>query len=61
MVFVVCVEQLRQEKAELEVTLEKEQEHQVNKLMQRIEKLQAETTSKQGQLERVSNTADCMC
>ena len=35
------------------MTLEKEQEHQVNKLMQRIEKLQAETTSKQGQLERV--------
>jgi len=48
----VC--QLRQEKCELEETLEKEQEYQVNKLMRRIEKLQAEVVSKQATLEQVS-------
>jgi len=48
------VNQLRQEKCELEETLEKEQEYQVNKLMRRIEKLQAEVVSKQATLEQVS-------
>jgi len=38
----------------LEETLEKEQEYQVNKLMRRIEKLQAEVVSKQATLEQVS-------
>ena len=47
------VNQLRQEKCELEETLEKEQEYQVNKLMRRIEKLQAEVVSKQATLEQV--------
>jgi len=47
------VNQLRQEKCELEETLEKEQECQVNKLMRRIEKLQAEVVSKQATLEQV--------
>jgi len=52
---VLCVvDQLRQEKCELEETLEKEQEYQVNKLMRRIEKLQAEVVSKQVTLEQVS-------
>jgi len=50
----LCVNQLRQEKCELEETLEKEQEYQVNKLMRRIEKLQAEVVSKQATLEQVS-------
>lgn len=51
---VVCgVNQLRQEKCELEETLEKEQEYQVNKLMRRIEKLQAEVVSKQATLDQV--------
>jgi len=54
--FCVCAaDQLRQEKCELEETLEKEQEYQVNKLMRRIEKLQAEVVSKQATLEQVSN------
>ena len=39
--------QLRQEKVQLEHTLEQEQECLVNKLMRRIEKLETETTSKQ--------------
>ena len=47
--------QLRQEKCELEVTLEKEQEYQVNKLMRRIEKLQGEVVSKQATLEQVGS------
>jgi len=51
---VSCDHQLRQEKCELEETLEKEQEYQVNKLMRRIEKLQAEVVSKQATLEQVS-------
>jgi len=50
----MTVNQLRQEKCELEETLEKEQEYQVNKLMRRIEKLQAEVVSKQATLEQVS-------
>ena len=50
---VYVVDQLRQEKCELEETLEKEQEYQVNKLMRRIEKLQAEVVSKQATLDQV--------
>ena len=42
--------QLRQEKVQLEHTLEQEQECLVNKLMRRIEKLETETTSKQTRL-----------
>ena len=51
-----AADQLRQEKCELEETLEKEQEYQVNKLMRRIEKLQAEVVSKQATLEQVSSS-----
>ena len=43
--------QLRNEKAQLEHTLEQEQECLVNKLMRRIEKLESETTAKQTNLE----------
>ena len=43
--------QLRQEKVQLEHTLEQEQECLVNKLMRRIEKLESETTAKQTNLE----------
>lgn len=50
---VVSILQLRQEKVELEETLEKEQEYQVNKLMRKIEKLERETLSKQVTLEQV--------
>ena len=46
--------QLRQEKVELEQTLEKEQEYQVNKLMRKIERLEADTLSKQTTLEQVN-------
>lgn len=53
---IVFVLQLRQEKVELEETLEKEQEYQVNKLMKKIEKLEADTLSKQTLLEQVSST-----
>lgn len=45
---------LRQEKIELEETLEKEQEAQINKLMRKIEKLEADTYNKQQTLEQVS-------
>ena len=38
---------------ELEQTLEKEQEYQVNKLMRKIERLEADTLSKQTTLEQV--------
>lgn len=48
--------QLRQEKIELEETLEKEQEAQINKLMRKIEKLEADTYSKQQTLEQVSQS-----
>jgi len=44
---------LRQEKVELEQTLEKEQEYQVNRLMRKIERLESETVSKQNTLEQV--------
>lgn len=43
--------QLRQEKVQLEHTLEQEQECLVNKLMRRIEKLETETSTKQSNLE----------
>ncbi|KAG6451809.1 hypothetical protein O3G_MSEX007362 [Manduca sexta] len=44
---------LRQEKCRLEQTLEQEQECLVNKLMRKIEKLEAETLAKQTNLERL--------
>ena len=47
--------QLRQEKVTLEQTLEREQEFQVNKLIRRIERLEAETVAKQQVLEQVGN------
>ena len=43
--------QLRNEKIQLEHTLEHEQECLVNKLMRRIEKLESETNTKQSNLE----------
>lgn len=52
--FIFLLPQLRQEKVELEQTLEKEQEYQVNKLMRKIEKLEADTLAKQATLEQVS-------
>ena len=45
--------QLRNEKVQLEQTLEQEQEHMVNKLMRKIEKLEAETNAKQSNLEQL--------
>jgi coiled-coil domain-containing protein 6 len=45
--------QLRQEKCKLEQTLEQEQECLVNKLMRKIEKLEAETLAKQTNLEQL--------
>ena len=39
---------------ELEQSLEKEQEYQVNKLMRKIERLEADTHNKQTTLEQVS-------
>ncbi|EEB20229.1 coiled-coil domain-containing protein, putative [Pediculus humanus corporis] len=45
--------QLRQEKCRLEQTLEQEQECLVNKLMRKIEKLEAETLTKQTNLEQL--------
>ena len=44
---------MRQEKVQLEETLEKEQEYQVNKLMRKIDKLEAETESKQNTLDQL--------
>ncbi len=38
---------------QLEQTLEQEQEHMVNKLMRKIEKLEAETSAKQTNLEQL--------
>ena len=46
--------QLRQEKIQLEQTLEQEQEYQVNKLMRKIDKLESDVLSKQTTLEQVS-------
>ena len=45
--------QLRQEKIQLEQTLEQEQEYQINKLMRKIDKLESDVTSKQTTLEQV--------
>ena len=45
--------QLRAEKCKLEQTLEQEQECLVNKLMRKIEKLEAETEAKQSNLEQL--------
>jgi hypothetical protein len=45
--------QLRQEKVQLEHTLEQEQECLVNKLMRKIEKLETETGSKQATLDQL--------
>ena len=47
------VKQLRQEKVQLEHTLEQEQECLVNKLMRKIEKLETETSSKQTTLDQL--------
>lgn len=44
---------MRQEKCRLEQTLEQEQECLVNKLMRKIEKLEAETLAKQTNLEQL--------
>lgn len=44
---------LRQEKFQLEQTLEQEQEFQVNKLMRKIERLEADVVAKQSCLEQV--------
>ena len=46
---------LRQEKFQLEQTLEQEQEFQVNKLMRKIERLEADVVAKQSCLEQVGN------
>ena len=45
--------QLRNEKSELEGTLAREQEHQMEKLLKRIERLQNEVSSKQETLDQV--------
>jgi len=50
---VILLLQLRQEKCRLEQTLEQEQECLVNKLMRKIEKLEAETLAKQSNLEQL--------
>ena len=52
---IVYVNQLRQEKIQLEQTLEQEQEYQVNKLMRKIDKLESDVTSKQTTLEQVTD------
>lgn len=44
---------MRAEKCKLEQTLEQEQECLVNKLMRKIEKLEAETVAKQNNLEQL--------
>ena len=45
--------QLRQEKVQLEQTLEQEQEQQISKLMKKIHRLEKETLLKQTTLEQV--------
>ena len=52
---IVYFDQLRQEKIQLEQTLEQEQEYQVNKLMRKIDKLESDVTSKQTTLEQVTD------
>ncbi len=51
--------QLRAEKCKLEQTLEQEQECLVNKLMRKIEKLEAETVAKQTNLEQLRREKVC--
>jgi Uncharacterized conserved protein H4 (DUF2046) len=51
--------QLRSEKSELEGTLMKEQEHQMEKLMKRIDRLQNEVSTKQSTLEQVLIDYEC--
>ena len=46
--------QLRNEKSELEGTLAREQEHQMEKLLKHIERLQNEVSSKQETLDQVN-------
>ena len=48
--------QLRNEKSELEGTLAREQEHQMEKLLKHIERLQNEVSSKQETLDQVTNS-----
>lgn len=55
MYLIVYFNQLRQEKIQLEQTLEQEQEYQVNKLMRKIDKLESDVTSKQTTLEQVTD------
>ena len=52
-----CV-QLRNEKSELEGTLAREQEHQMEKLLKHIERLQNEVSSKQETLDQVNYFID---
>jgi len=52
----VVLLQLRNEKSELEGTLAREQEHQMQKLMKHIERLQNEVSSKQETLDQVPAT-----
>lgn len=47
--------QLRQEKVQLEHTLEQEQEQRISKLTKKIERLEKDTLSKQLSLEQVSS------
>ena len=47
--------QLRQEKVQLEQTLEQEQEQQITKLTKKIERLEKETDGKQNSLDKVGN------
>ena len=49
-----CCVQLRNEKSELEGTLAREQEHQMEKLLKHIERLQNEVSSKQETLDQVN-------
>ncbi len=44
---------MRQEKVQLEQTLEQEQEQQISKLMKKISRLEKETTTKQSSLDQV--------
>ena len=52
--------QLRNEKSELEGTLAREQEHQMEKLLKRIDRLQNEVSSKQETLDQVTLIAFCV-
>ncbi len=45
---------MRQEKVQLEQTLEQEQEQQISKLMKKISRLEKETTTKQSSLDQVT-------